>query len=142
MNAETKTKLDKLIDALEERISRLKAVRTALDDDVIADDIATLFGDIANSDGATRTPPHKPKGKGKLFLKVKTFFESRNNTPATLREIIAATKLNIHSLRQVLYKTAADEFERESQPGAQRQTKFWLKSPQSGELEEPKEKAQ
>ncbi len=136
MNTAAKTKLDKLISVLEQRVSRLKAVRVALDDKVIADDIAELFAEHTNGDSGTLH--QSPKRKGKIFLKTKAFFDSHDNAPATLREIMAATKINIHSLRQVLYKTAVDEFERHGQPGGQRETTFWLKSKKGSDLDDKK----
>lgn len=140
MNTVAKTKLDAMIETLEQRISRLKAVRAALDDAVIAEDIAELFSQ--HTDGERTPPPSPKKVNSKVFRKAKAFFDSNGNTPSTLREIMAATKLNIHSLRQVLYKAAVDEFERESQPGAQRETRFWLKTKKGDNMVEPNEKAQ
>jgi hypothetical protein len=139
MKTVAKTKLDKLIGALETRLSRLKAVQAALDDELIAGDIEELFSEHANGEQLEQQP-HQTRGK--IFRKVKAFFESHDNTPATLREIIASTKLNIHSLRQVLYKTAVDEFERQSKPGAQRETKFRLKDKKGSNLDKLNGKAQ
>jgi hypothetical protein len=118
MREAAKRKLDTRISELERRLERLRALRAALEDDQIVSDLAEVFASNGREGGNIEI--------------VRQFFRERDNAKATLVEMVEATSVSKHSLRQLVYKTHADQFERESHRGGGRQSYFWLKEPEEG----------
>lgn len=126
MNATHKQRLDERISQLERRLENLRMLRTALEDASLAGDIAELFSE---SSSPQRDPVASRRSGGKTIEKIVHFLESRNNEWATALEIAEGTGVSKHTVRQVVYKTAKDRFDRWSEPGFHRETKFRLLRP-------------
>ena len=110
-NTEAKRRLDGRIADLDQRLKGLRALRAAMDDDAIAEEMAAVF---ASANG--RKKP-ETASQSKNFKTIETFFRSHNNTWATVLEITAGTKLSKNSVRQILYIGNPDAFDREGHRG-------------------------
>jgi hypothetical protein len=76
---------------------------------------------------AGQSQPQKRQRKSGIFEAVKQFFAERNNEWATFVDIETATGVKKVSVRQIVYKSHSDQFERDSQPGAGRETRIRMK---------------
>jgi hypothetical protein len=114
MHEAAKHKLDHRIDELENRLTKLRAIRAALDDEEIAPDLAELFGS-----GGRNQETH--------FDKMRAFFESTENEWATAKWIARKTGVSWAAVRQVLYKTNKGAFESQDHPKGGRTKQFRLK---------------
>ena len=111
--------LDVKIAGLEQRLERLRGLRSALEDDEILADLVEVFATNCQKG---------PLGRGgKNIQIVRQFFRDRDNRAATLMQIVETTGISKHSLRQLVYKVHVDEFEREGHRGGGRESLFWLK---------------
>jgi len=64
---------------------------------------------------------------GKNMVALVSFFRTHNNERATLSTIQSKTGVKRNALRQIIYKSNAADFERESHRGGGQESKFWLK---------------
>lgn len=124
-----KQKLDQAIESIERKLHRLKALRDAMNDDDILDDIASIFGPSANGEAGSSAST-KPVSKN--MVKIRRFFHNRDNQWATAKEIVSGTKVKLNSLRQLLYRSHVEEFDRDGQVGFGKQSKFRLKETPPG----------
>ena len=123
MSAHIKHRLDQKIAELERRLAKFQALREALDDEELASEVAELFVD---ENGAKR-PPRPKRREGRNIVILREYFQSRQNAWATVAQIVAATGMSKHSLRQVLYRSHVDSFERQKPKGSRRESRFRLK---------------
>ncbi len=114
-------KLDTLISELESRLQKLKALRDVIDDDEIAGELAQIF---SQNGVKPRKRVHRKAGN---IDKLIEFFRNRENKMATVAEIVQATGMSKHSLRQLLYRSHVGEFTRKSPSGRNRESRFRLK---------------
>lgn len=121
--ANAKQKIDTQIESLERKLQRLKALRDALEDEDIADEVGELF-ESSTKNGIPKSLKRSPKSLN--LRKIVRFFEKRNNTQATIKEICKATSLSFSSVKQMLYRSHCEYFDRESQVGGGRETLFRL----------------
>jgi hypothetical protein len=128
MNQNHKLTLDRKIAELERRVSQLKAVREALSDDLIADDIAEVFRGLGGDSDSPTRGNGKKRDIGKTARKLRGFFLERHNEWATVKEMVSVTRISVHSIRQTLYKTEVGMFDRQSQPGGRRESRFRLRA--------------
>jgi response regulator of citrate/malate metabolism len=128
MNANAVQRLDEKIAELTRRIERLKALRTAIGDDTIADDIAELFDrSLSCGNGAGRKRRTSPTANAAM-MKIRSAFEANHNQQMTLKELAAKTGISWHTIRQFAYMTYRDQFEREGHRGGGQESKFRLKN--------------
>ena len=114
-------KIDALISRLESRLKKLKALRDVIDDDDIAEELTEIF----SQNGVK--PRKRVRRKLRNIDKLREFFNSRENKLATLAEIIQASGMSKHSLRQLLYRSNVGEFTRKSPSKGNRESRFRLK---------------
>ena len=120
-------KLQAKIDLLEEEIRTIDTVRMFHTDQAIAsrkrgrkpDSEATIF-DLPSTEKLT-------KSKLTIFGCIQQFFAESHNEWATVESITIATGKVRESVRQVLYKTHAAEFDRQSNDGFGGVTHFRMK---------------
>jgi hypothetical protein len=115
---------DKVITDLELRLTKARAVREALDDPELAEEVAKSLG-VQPCAEKTR----KKKRRSTHAEKVVGFFQEHNNEWADSFEISDGIRIKREAVRQVLYKTGADRVERRSSPNGSRKVQFRLKSP-------------
>ena len=133
---ELKTKIEAEIARLQAKLDKLKAALELVEDD----DLGDLFSGCETSGKSTlkpivirRTPAsgisksRKRQRKGAVSSKIQGFFKENGNKWATLKEIMEALELKRDSVRQVLYKTKPELFDRDSQLGGGRESRFRLK---------------
>jgi hypothetical protein len=118
-------------ETLQDKLAKLVALREALNDDDVAQELEDAFG---HSNGAHQRPGKKPAKKrskrtkyGSAFDRIRQFFVDRGNEWATFKEIGEATGIPDGTLRANLYRTKVDEFDRESQKGFGKPTNFRMK---------------
>lgn len=112
--------IDKAIDAV-----RIKSVFDAINSAYESNGHAEVM----------EVPHHGQRGKATVFDQVVQWFAERNNLPATLAEITEGTGCVESSVKQVLYKSRSDYFDRHSAGGGGVPTEFWLRE-EEGEPEE------
>ena len=115
---------DKVVAELEAKLEKAKAVRDALGDPELADEIVKSLGCHSPS-------PQRRKRTSKKRTHVDTllqFFLDRDADWATIAEITEGTTLNRDAVRQVVYKSGAKCLERRTSPGRSRHTQFRPKS--------------
>jgi hypothetical protein len=117
-------KLDEAIEATARKLQRLKALRDAMNDDDIMDDIALIFAPSTNG-AVGKDTPTKPRSKN--MERIYRYFRNRNNQWATAKEIVSGAKVKLNSLRQLLYRSHVEEFDRDGQVGFGKQSRFRLK---------------
>ena len=88
--------------------------------------LAEVTDIFASENGAKRSPaPQRSEGRNMVILR--KYFQARDNRKATLAQMVEGTSVSKHSLRQIVYRTHADQFEREGHRGGGRESFFWLK---------------
>lgn len=117
-------KLDQKIADLIAQAERLKTIRAAMDDDAVRAELQQIFGGLVA--GAKRGASGSKKTRSGTYEKIREFFNMRGNEWATVTDMERAGIVK-PTARQVLYKGKPHEFERISEPGGRRETKFRLK---------------
>lgn len=133
MDASTAVK--KAIASLEARVAKLKALDEVLADEEIAKALQDALGVNGAVTGRVTRKKTGKKARATVYDKIVKYFQDRNNAWATLRQMVADTKISIGSLRNELYKQRREKFERDAQKGGGRETKFRLKNPQASSSE-------
>ena len=118
MHHGAKQELDRTITSLEQRLERLRALRAAMDDDEIVAEMTKAFAVNGSAQSVQRS--------GGNMTKIRQFFENRGNQWATIAQIVDAIGISKHSLRQLLYRSNKEEFERESHRGGGQESLFRL----------------
>ncbi len=120
---------DKVIADLEARLAKAEAVRDALDDPELAEEIIKSLG-VQLGPRAVRK-----RGKPRRLTQVETvvrFFQDRDNNWADSFAISDGTGLKREAVRQVLYKSGSDQVVKRAGPKGPKGTRrvqFRLKSP-------------
>ncbi len=116
---------DKVIRDLEARLAKAKAVRDALSDPELADEIVKSLG----IQPANR--PARRRGKARALThtgKVEQFFRKHKNEWANSFEIAEGTGLKREAVRQILYKSGVERWARRPDPKGSPRVQFRLKS--------------
>jgi len=123
VSARIKQRLDQKIAEVERRLTKLRALREAFDDEELASEVKDLF---AGENGAGH-PAAPQRREGRNIVTLREYFQNRENAWATIAEIVTDTGMSKHSLRQVLYRSHVTTFDRQKPKGSRRESRFRLK---------------
>ena len=118
-----KDRLDRKIQAVERKLEQLKIVRSALDDAELAAEMQEVFSAPEQVEGPVEAKPLSAN-----MQKLVAFFQARDNRPADLFEMEEQTGISRNSIRQMVYQSNMDCFEREGHRGGGQRSSFWLKA--------------
>ena len=123
MRGNAHERLSARIRELEQRLARLRTLQSTLNDPELAGEIEELFGGhmLENKNGLD-TRERAPSTQ-----RLVDFFRSHDNQHATVSMLVEQTGVGKNTIRQILYKTGAELFERESHRGGGQESLFWLK---------------
>ncbi len=124
MQNTAQARLDGMIQTLEAKLEKLRVMRSAIVDSELVEEMKELFA-VREEPGVSMTVRDKPLGQN--ARKVIAFFRKHNNEPADLFVIAQETGISRDSLRQTVYQTHLDLFERDGKVGGRRRSLFWLK---------------
>jgi len=121
-------KLDRKIQETDRKLVSLNALRSAMVDGVLADEVEEIFS-LEDKPHLGKPAQRKSKQrKSKQMEKIAGFYEASGNEYATIADIQKKTGFTKASVRQILYKSRPDEFVRQKASGAGRPTFFKLKN--------------
>jgi hypothetical protein len=101
--------LSQEIERTRERLRRLEQLQAILDDPETSEFARHYL--LGNSKGTHQKEPKERESGKRAVDVIREWFKSRENHPATLREISAATQYPIPSVRQIVYSRYSNLFE-------------------------------